>query len=161
MKASIKWRVAYIFIQTCPWMSHGCEIVMAMRFLRTPLLTSPASCSFCYCATIILTVTINAVCEIRGKGNDCSLWAIGPRPHFIVVKRKYIWGNATRTYIPYIVCIQGKKDTVVSMMANNHILISLHLRHFLHDHESYQSKKLRFSWPLMTPEGRTTKTMPS
>jgi len=67
----IKWIAAYIFIQACSWMSVGSEIVMAMRSLRTPLLTSPAPCSFCYCATVIFTITINAICEENRKGNDC------------------------------------------------------------------------------------------
>ena len=63
----------YIFVQACSWMSHRSEIFVAMRFLRTPLLTSPAPSSFCYCATIIFTITTNAICEEKGKGNDSSL----------------------------------------------------------------------------------------
>lgn len=57
----------YIFIQACPWMSERSEVFVAMRALRTPLLTSSATSSFCYCAAIVFTIAVNAVCEKREK----------------------------------------------------------------------------------------------
>lgn len=44
----------------------------------------------------------------------------------------------------YLICVHGKEDKVVSMVSGSHILICLHLKSFLHDYESYKSKKLRF-----------------
>lgn len=57
----------YIFIQACSWMSQRSEVFVAMRALRTPLLTSSAISSFCYCATVVFTIAVNAVCEKREK----------------------------------------------------------------------------------------------
>lgn len=68
---SIKGTVVYIFFQACSWMSCGSEIVVAVRSLRTPLLTSPAPCSFCHCATVVYTIFNNAFCEKWRKGNGC------------------------------------------------------------------------------------------
>lgn len=75
----------YIFIQACSWMSQRSKVFVAMRVLRTPLLTSPAISSFCDCAAIVFTIAINAVCgkKIKIKINDCYLLNL----YLVVVSR--------------------------------------------------------------------------
>lgn len=66
---------AIIFIQACSWMSQRSEIFVAMRALRTPLLTSPAISSFCDCAAIVFTIAINAV-RRGGCSQDNTLFLL-------------------------------------------------------------------------------------